>query len=67
MAYAGNHVISPCPFCESASATLMEYEEGCWAVACASCGAIGPSADSKEEATTNWEGANRRQAMAAIV
>lgn len=64
---AGHHGISACrpdtdwalhcPFCASVSSGEFEIDIGYWAVACRTCGSIGPSAPSPRAAKRRW--ANR--------
>lgn len=48
-----------CPFCErDSSLTILEFEEGSWAVTCNDCGAAGPTAISEQEALDRWHSAS---------
>lgn len=49
--------MASCPFCGATESSLLEYEEGCWAVTCSSCGAIGPAANDQRAAAGKWDSA----------
>lgn len=43
-----------CPFCGEPEASIDEVKPRRFALVCEDCGAIGPEADTQEEAVTRW-------------
>lgn len=49
-------VNSSCPFCASEATEAIEIDYAQWAVTCSQCHAIGPTAETKEDAFILWSG-----------
>jgi hypothetical protein len=56
-----------CPFCRANDSEIIEVDLGRFAVACANCGAIGPTADGIAGALTVWSWACRPVACCGVV
>lgn len=49
-----NNPEQPCPFCASVHSDEFEIDLDRWAVACRTCGTIGPSAPTPRAARRRW-------------
>lgn len=47
--------VAACPFCLSSRPRAYEIDANVWAVCCVQCQAVGPHADSKEDAIGRWK------------
>lgn len=52
--YPNTDLAPRCPFCASMSSDEFEIDVGRWAVACRTCGSIGPAAQSATAARWRW-------------
>lgn len=48
-----DHIVNPCPFCESKDLGVT-YAQA-WVVYCEECGASGPESDDADEAVAKWD------------